>query len=742
MKEKKDKQFKSYMMTYMVLIVVAFVLIVGALIKTQAIDGDLWREKAADRTHDRRPVKAMRGNIYSTDGKILASTVSVCDLYIDMGRLPKKDQKGRKMHDSEGNPIVEPLIADSSYAKHVDEVCQKLASVTDRPASFFRGKMDAERAKAKPSRCFRVCRAIPLSTWLDICKTPGWRRAIVKQVDDRSVIRQVRAHTYGNMAENVIGFRNSWESETYTGLEGYYNDTLRGVDGMYQYRRLTKGVWIEEDGHRFSTADIDTAGGREVKEVVNGCDIISTIDTRYQDIAENSLRRVLNRFGGKSGCAILMEMETGYVLACSSLTRDSSGRYLELPNANVACSDIYEPGSTFKTVVLMAMMNDTTIDTAERVRIGQKHFPVTNGDISDDRAHNQVDTASVAMVMAKSSNVGMSELGWKYYRNQRNRLRQEVEQIFPYDILNLDLRTGEYKGHINDLNASGRDFLNFCYGYSTNVSPLQMLTFYNAIGAGGRMVKPLFCRAIVRGNKQSQIKPVVLKEQICSPQTAAIMKDLLVGVVDHGTGDNIKNNTYGIAGKTGTAIHNYEGSTRYNASFAGFFPAESPKYSCLVLIQDVGGYGRNAAVVFKDIADCVVAIDKSLGNISLEKKQEQAGFDEHRYEVGVTKARQDDLMRAYGMLQMPYVSEDSASYWVAWQPAVDSLNTQGRYVSYQVSAERVPNCLGMTVRDAMMLLRSAGMEVRFSGYGRVVRQDPRPNTKVGKGTTTVYLRLE
>ncbi|MBQ2508244.1 MAG: transpeptidase family protein [Bacteroidales bacterium] len=752
MSEENNKGLKLTGIVFVLLIVVAGASILFAMMRTQWVDGKEWRERAARRVHDLQTIPAQRGNIYSSDGKILASTIPVCDFYLDLGRARKQyDQHGNLIVDEHRNPVMGSLIVDSNYTLRLDSICDVLAEATGKPAQYFHDRINTEKAKDRPSRCFLVQRGIPYSAWMRICQFKGWREAIVKQVDGRSVIRKVRAHTYGNLAENTIGFRNQIESDTYTGLEGYYDELLRGQDGQYMCRRLTMGVWlpVEEGGMRTLTLDQNdtssiTIDSTQVRPVVDGSHIVSTIDTRFQDIAETSLRRVLTRHGGQSGCAILMEIETGYVLACSSLTFDTaSKRYMELPNANVAVSSVYEPGSTFKTVILTAMMTDTTIhiDTAMRVQVGQKTFPCTQGYITDDRSHNRIDSASVAMVMAKSSNVGMCELGWKYYRNRRPALSTLVRNIFPYDVLNVDVRANESKASIVDLERSYRDFLNFCFGYATMVSPLQVLTFYNAIGGNGRMVKPLFCREIITGTKHLTIKPVVLKEKIASDQTLAIMKNLLVGVVERGTGDNIKNNTYGIAGKTGTAFHNYQNTTRYNASFAGFFPVENPKYSCLVVVNDIPAYGRNTAVVFKDIADCVVAIDKKLGNISMDKKIASLKKNPEDTKPHVVKAPQLSLMQAYQTLRVPYVTTDSSAIWAVFEQGVDSLHRKSGYYPYTLPQGQVPNCQGMTVRDAIALLHQMGYGVKFSGVGKVVRQFPSPRTKLAKGNT-VSLELE
>ncbi|MDY5968546.1 MAG: penicillin-binding transpeptidase domain-containing protein [Bacteroidales bacterium] len=729
---------------FLLLLAVAGGAIVYGMVKVQWIDGDMWRKQSYPREEGLQVQKAHRGNIYSSDGKILATTVPICNLYLDLGHQNQKNKYGNDKLDSLGNPIVTGPIPDSSFHKYLDQVCALLHDAfPQQSAAEFRQRILDGRER-KNNRCVLIKRGVPYSTWRQICNlNRHWNHGVVKTVDGKSVIYERRAHTYGNLAENTIGFRNSMESETYTGLEGYYNATLKGSDGRYRVRRLTRGIWlpIESRSDPVNT-DGDTLDNMIVRPVVNGKSIVSTIDTRFQDIAESALRDALRKFGGESGCAILMEMSTGYVLACSNLSIDTHAHeYLEMPNRNIAVSDRYEPGSTFKTVVLAAMMNAQALDTSMMLRVGYKNFGGVNGEIKDDHTWQDRDTLSLKQVMEQSSNVGISELGWKLYGNQRDTLKNLVTRIFPYQILNLDLTAGEYKGRVNDLNASRRDFLNFCYGYSTSVSPMQLITFYNGLGAGGRMVKPLFCRAILDGNKEIPVNPVVLNEHICSPHTAAVMKDLLVGVVENGTGNNIKNNTYGIAGKTGTAVHSYKDLRRYNASFVGFFPAEKPKYTCLVVVKDIHAYGRQSAVVFKAIADCVMAIDTTLGNIPIERLTLESQRNGTLRLPYVRRANQQQLMKIYRTLRLNYLGSDSSSHWCAFSPAEDSTATPAHYVGYRPAANVVPDCTGMTARDALLMLRSNGYAVRFSGCGKVISQTPSAGSKAPKGTTTVFLKL-
>lgn len=745
------KTHNRMMGVYLVLMVGVFIGIVIMLIHIQGgKEGEKWRSQSAKREISLRSDPAQRGSIYSTDGKILATTMPVCDFYIDLTRKKATDINGNVKTDANGNIIWQNTIADSVYLEGLDLVCRMLDSVNvgnmNKGYAYYWGRIDGERQKPAPKGCWLVQRGLPYSVWDSIRHIKGWNRAVVKTVDGESVVRDVRAHIYGNLAANTVGFYT--RVSTSTGLEGYYDSILAGQDGQYWCRRLTRGVWIKEDvpGKVIEETDDEVVvGAAEEQERIDGSDIIATIDTRYQDIAHSALLNTLKQYNAESGCAVLMEMNTGYVLACSNISWDTSSKsYYEMVDKNIACSDMYEPGSTFKSVILTAMMNDTMVglDTNERVRTGHKVFSARSGEITDGQ-HAERDTVNIATVLARSSNVGMCELGWKYYNNRRNDLKKEVEKIFPYSALHLDVKANESDGHINNLAQSDRDFLNFCYGYANSVSVMQMLTFYNALGAGGRMVKPLFCRGIIVNGQQRVIEPVVLKERICSPQTAKIMKDMLVGVVEHGTGNNIKNSVYGIAGKTGTAVYSYANKNLYTASFAGFFPAEHPKYSCIVVVKRVAAHGRQAAApVFKKISDCVVAIDEDLGYVELrenESLKHETGFAKKM--PLASKIRRAGLEEAYVKMGIDTTNLLPKSEWVVWNREEDSTGLHESYEEYELPEGVIPNCAGMSIREAIVMLRSLGLQVRFTGFGKVVSQSPKFKTPCQRGDI-VYLQLK
>lgn len=736
---------------FLILTVGFGVAILWSGIKVTWVDGDMWRERAANMSKDYMPMKAHRGNIYSSDGKIMATTVPECDLYFDFSIRPELDNKGNiKYREGTHDTIFVKTIADSNYDKYIDTVCLILhEAFPDSSAATFRTLIDSKRNAKKPRGCVRIKRHVPYSDWDRICRLPGWRRAVVKYVDGKSVIHNRRFHTYGNMAESTIGISTSYLEENYTGLEGYYDSILRGRDGKVLCRRLTRGSWIPvRQGTTIAVSESDSLLTDSIPEyrVVDGQSIVATIDTRLQDIAHYSLEKALSRYGSTAGCAILMEVETGNVLVNSSLILDTTGRYVEQPYRNVSLTDLYEPGSIFKPVLLTAMYNDPSfsLDTSMLLPVGRKQFSKNSKMVEDHGIPNGM--YPLWKAVAVSSNVAFCELAWRFYNNsRRDTLFAQVASIFPFQKLDVDLVGTEYKSRTHKLTYDN-DFLRFCYGYTSAVSPLRMATFYNALANKGKMVKPRFCKGVIVDGELEELPVKVINERICSEETAATLRDMLVGVVEGGTGDNIKNDTYSIAGKTGTAVTSPNAPTS-NATFVGFFPADKPKYTCLVMMRDIKSFGRNAAPVFLDIADCVVSLDKSLDcrptmNKMAEIRQKQQSKRGMVYQLPtVSKAPQAELRLVHKRLGLDYSNVTMQSKWCTFREPVDSLGLRAAYIPYETPRRQVPNCYGMTIKDALLLCRSVGLDVSFEGYGKVVSQEPKRGTPLKKGMK-VHIKLE
>lgn len=730
---------------YLLLTLVMGTAIIVGIVKTQTeeVGGKEWRERAVKRELRVNQVeRAHRGDILSSDGKILSTTVVECKLYLDLGKRYEKGNNGKERFVG--------AVSDSLLFASLDTMAQMVSeAVGVHSKDYYVDLVKKERAKKNPSQCFRVEREkIPYSVWLAITRLPGWRNCVVKEVDRRSVKYEVRSHIYNEMASNTVGLENGEGTGIFTGLEGAYDSILKGRDGVYNSRRLTKGIWLadtpEEGAEQERRTDGDSVQKVVLRKRVDGQDIVASIDTRIQDVAEDALRQSLETFGGKAGCAIVMEVETGYVVACANLARevdkDGNTRYKEMRDWNSAISSRYEPGSTMKSVVMTAMLNDPKIkiDTTMKVPVVKRIFPGSKKVIED--SHPNGDSLSVRKVIEKSSNVGMAELGWKYYRDRRNDLVTLMKQVFPYEKLNLDVRAQEPNFLLNEVNNSTDDFLRLTYGYSTAVTPMQIITFYNALAGGGRMVKPLFCRAIIdnRG-KRHDIAPVVMRKQAFSKESAKIMTEMLEGVVDYGTAHGvIKDNNYHIAGKTGTASAHGMGSGVNNASFAGFFPANHPRYTCYVMLENMSTrtFGTQAAKVFKMISDCVMAIDERLNEDLLANTEVDS--TKLLQEPVLLRGNQREIARAFSLIGRSYVSINPSSKWVVYKKSVETEGMgKGVYQAEMPKEGRVPNCYGMSAKDAIELMHSLGLRVRVSGYGKVMSQTPQAGSAVKKGATVV-----
>ncbi|MBR5029431.1 MAG: transpeptidase family protein [Bacteroidales bacterium] len=717
------------------------------LIKLQFIDGAEWRSRAKNTTIKWRDVKAQRGTIYSADGKMLATSLPVYDIIIDLGKekVDAKSKHDDSVKTKSGMEYYRWIISKETFNRCLPALCDSMARLfPDKTPNDYYQFFTKERNRQN-RYCYikkgvsfyqkKRMQAFPMlmvDTTINKPKrnkkfTPEFCRAIIP------TSRDIRIHPYGDMARHTIGFlRNTGDSMTFNGLEGYYDKYLRGQQGQRWERFLARvggeNVWIP-----FKTSD--------QKRAVDGQDIVSTIDTRLQELAYNSLYKCVSENQADLGCVILMEVQTGYVRAISSLQYvDSVRGYAEMNNQ--ACVNSYEPGSTFKTATNMVLLESGKCDTLDSVPRGTRIFMEDcTGSNPNPKRYKVLDsdTANKGKITMKrafevSSNVGTCYPVWQNYRNNRDEFRSKLVSVLPMNCLGLDLDLEEPKPYIVKDLSQPIDFLNLCYGYVARFTPLQMLTFYNAIANKGKMVKPLFCSEIRQGNDVvKKMEPIVIKEKICSDKTLAILNDFLVGVVENGTARHSLSKTpYGIAGKTGTTQLNYtrrgtEGM-RYCASFAGYFPADNPQYSCIVVIfnpkQGSKYGGELAAPVFKDLADRVCG---TFLNMDLKIKEE--GAPEMPY---IKKGLASDINGAFRYLGIRYLRTDTSSS-VMWLDAEKDANGRVLYRPYTLPEGKVPNCKGMTAKDAVFMLEKMGFSVAIEGRGKVVSQSLRQNQPYKKG---------
>lgn len=737
-----DKQEKKNItiplfIVFMILVLGLAIPILVNLLKIQVFNGEEWRERADEKTMAWRDVKAQRGTIFSSDGKILATTVPVYDIYIDWG----KEEVVKKVNGKEKKTKVS-IIDEQLYKRFLPALCDSLARLfpertfeeyyTYISKNHNKGnrycllRKHVSHKQMKRMQAFPILMADTTGKKIKGDFEPKFCRGVIpEQRDDR-------IYPYNGMARHTIGFitKDTAGRDTYNGLDGFYDVQLRGQQG----KRLERKI-LHENGKTIWQA----VESSDQKRTVDGHDIVSTIDARLQELAQSSLKKCLEENDADDGCVVLMEVNTGYVRAISNLTRiDTLGNYREIKN--IACTDLYDPGSTFKTVTAMVLLENGKVDTADVVPTGIKVYseePTTSNPrpqrdtIKDSHNDGTTGTMSMKHSFEVSSNVGTSYPVWMNYRRNPKDFRKKVSQVLPFQKLGLDLATHEPNPQVVE-DMSVKDLLRFSFGYSASFTALQILTFYNAIANDGKMVKPLFCSEIRDGSKTVKtFEPLVIKEKICSEKTLGLLHDLLVGVVENGSAQRRLSKTpYGIAGKTGTSQINYtrrnRESMKYRASFAGYFPADNPQYSCIVVITNpkknrVYG-GELAAPVFKDLADRVCGTILNMDIKIPENGNTSVPF--------VKKGNARDIRKGMQYLGINSIRFDTSYVWV---DAEQDSNGTPIYSNYVMPKDVVPNCKGMTIKDALFMLEKMGFQVSFEGRGKVASQSLQQNTPYRRG---------
>ena len=697
MKEvKKDILWRVYLV-YVVVLVFSF-FIIGQICHIQFVEGDHWRERSRQQTIDTMMVEAIRGNICAEDGSLLATSIPIFDIYWDS-----------------------QVITDEIFDKNVDSLSCCLAQIfKDKTRQQFRKLLTAARKEKKEYVLIHKSLLTDESTQvtyeqLKILKTfPIFRLGknrgglVVDQ-------KEKRVTPYQSLAKRTIGFEREG---IFVGLEGAYSKQLEGVSGIRLRKKIAGGVWMPLNENEI--------------EPQNGSDVITTINIDIQDVAENALRKTLIANDADHGCAILMEVETGHIKAITNLSRTSEGEYEE--KYNYAIGESTEPGSTFKLFSVVAALDDGKITLGDMVPIGKTTY--FDREMKDSHI-NGYGPVPVRRAFEISSNVGISKAIFKAYKDNPQRF---IDKLYSMRInlpLGIDIGGEAMPVVKNTKNKSwSRVTLPWMsIGYEVALTPLQILSFYNTVANDGKMVKPMFVQEIRKTGKVVETKKtVVLKDSICSKKTVLQVQKLLEGVVDSGTAKHLKNSVYRIAGKTGTAQvaqnskgYKDKGSISYKASFVGYFPADNPKYSCIVVINNPskGAYygGSVAAPVFKQIADRVFATQ-------LEIHQQKNDSVYANTNIPFVKAgNQKDLYTIYKQLDFATLTQSPNALWVSVASDEKTITFKDKPFKYG----NVPEVVGMGLRDALYLLESAGLKVNVSGKGKVVSQSIAAGTNVKNG---------
>lgn len=682
-------------LVYLIIGLLAVAIFVRILI-LQYVQRGKWADMSEKYVFKTAEMPANRGDILTSDDRLLASSVPYYTIYMDTR--------------SSG-------MSSATWSDGINGLSAGLAQLLgERSASGW--KSIITEARKKGDRYFLIQRKVDYEKLKKLKQLPifsegQYRGGMVAQAENKRIMPG------GELAARTIGYLNLGSEGNEVGIEGAFDKDLAGKNGVAVKQRLTGGDWI-------------TVEGPNSVESRDGNDVVTTLDLDLQDVASTALLNQLRKNHADHGCAVLMEVTTGNIKAIANLGLEDDGDYHE--SYNYAIGESTEPGSTFKLPSLMAAIEDGVIDTGDIVDTGNGMVKYYDHIIRDTKEHGVI---TVKQVFEESSNVGTSKLIYEHYKNNPKDFVNRLYAMRLNKPLGIQLK-GEGEPLIRypgDKLWSGLTLPMMSHGYEVQLTPLQILTFYNAVANDGKMMRPLFVSAIMRnGSVIKSYDPEVIINSIASRSTIRKAKKMMEGVVENGTATNLKNPNYKIAGKTGTAQiakekYGYRSGDRvsYSASFVGYFPAENPLYSCIVVVNSPsnGVYFGNvvAGTVFKEISDKVYAtrffrIYKPETKDNIKPSAPDAG-NGYRADINEVLKNLDIKYRR--------TADDD---WVVTRESGDTVSLSG----LKMQPGLVPDVRGMSLRDAVYLLENNGLRVKISGKGKVLRQSPEHGARYNEET--------
>lgn len=692
---KRDILWRVYLVYFGVLIFAVVIIYRAAYLQVTLKDELL--EKAKKQEIKYFPIEAMRGNILARDGSLLAS--SIPDFEIRMDLSPD---------------VVLPEL----FNAKLDSLSISLAELfEDKSTKTY--KSDLLEARSAGNRFFLIKNHVKYDELKKLKKFPIFREG--KYSGGLIVIRKTKRELpYKDLARRTIGFENPAET-LYVGLEGAYTGELKGYDGLQLKRRISQGEWIPvNDKPEVSPRD--------------GKDIITTIDINIQDLAESALARHLEENKAFQGCAILMEVNTGEIRAIANLRYDpADGQYKE--TYNYAIGEAIEPGSTFKLASLIAALETGKIKLSDVYFVGDGRAQYHNRTMLD--SHRPPSSyMTVQEIFEQSSNVGVSRIITSLFDGKPELYVDQLRKMSLGQPLGIEI-PGEGEPYLKDPSDKkywyGTSLPWMSIGYELMLTPLQILTFYNSVANNGVMVKPQFVSEIREGGQIiKKIDPVVINQAICSPGTLTLARVLLEGVVTNGTGKIVNDSTYKIAGKTGTALvadgEKGYSEKKYNASFVGYFPADNPKYSCIVVVNrpEAGKIygGAVAAPVFKEIADKVYATQ-----LDIHDQEKDRNYSSKQILPAAAKGNYQDLSASLKAMSYAVMLPSQNPEWVA----MDSSRAGILLMPEFYGTDTIPNLAGLTAKDAVFMMEKAGLTPVIHGKGVVLSQSLPAGSPLVKG---------
>lgn len=680
---------------YLVMILLS-IGVVSRTIYTQVFESNKWSAEKY-KIIKTEAVNAPRGNIYSDDYSLLATSIPEYEVHWDS-----------------------KMVSKSFFNKNIDELSAKLSDLfKDKTAAEYQRLLRSYKSKGTQYGLIR--RKVDYNQ-LKLLKTfPIFEenRLISGFIYSQTNKRQ---KPFKRLAERTIGYDR--KNSKSVGLEGAFNFYLKGQDGEVLKQKLAGNEWMP-------IREIESKPGK---------DIVTTLNIRFQDIAENALENCLIHHDADYGSLVLMEVQTGEIKAIVNLKKNEDETLIE--DYNYAIAELSDPGSTFKLASLIAGLEDGFFKTKDSVNTYNGIHQFYDRFMNDTKKGGY-GKLSLADAFVKSSNVGISKLVVEYYSKNP---AQFVDRLYsmglnePLDIL----ISGESSPNIlhpkgNKSNWSGTTLPWMSIGYGIEMTPLQILSFYAAIANDGKRMRPFFVKSIQeKGKIEKEIKPQVINPSICSKTTIDIVKEMMLNVVENGTAENLKNDKYKIAGKTGTAqllIDGIYSKQRHQSSFVGYFPADQPKYACIVVVKDPkknGFYGGEVAgPVFKELADYVFANDLSL----IEANKHYA--EQTPISKDGDKAK---LQEVYKAIEVKTNAQEIQSNWVLTYAKEDRVELKTRNIENDIVKNKMPNLVGMPIQDVLFLLENYGLDVMFSGRGAVKSQSITKGSRIQKGQK-IFLEL-
>lgn len=684
----------KYNLLYIAMVIFGIV-VIGKIIYLQFFYDKSKIEEALKSTRIYTTVEPNRGDIYSYDGKLLATSVA----YYEAGFDPNCDAISQEVFDENIDSLtlcLSQLFTSKTQAQFKNEI----TTARDKGLRYYRFSFNINYSNFKLLKTFPLIRKGRTKGGFVYIKT--FRRE----------------QPFGLLARRTIGTEPAFGRKG-VGLEDAFDKDLRGIEGHTIKEKIPGNMWMP----------VEDANYIEPKD---GYDLITTIDIGLQDVAETALERQMIRHNAEFGTVVVMEVKTGKVRAIANLKKHPDGYYFE--ETNFAVGHAADPGSTFKLASVIIAIEDGYVKPEDSIKTGNGKIRYHGREMKDTKVGGY-GTITVKKAFEVSSNVGISKIIHDNYKDQPEKYIAGLKRLHLDEKLNVVIRgEGEPVIHIPGTKEwSGLSLTQMSIGYELQITPLQILTLYNSIANNGVMVKPIFAESLsYRGEIIKIFGPEIIDPQICSQKTVDIVKSMMEGVVEEGTATRLKNENYKVAGKTGTAQMQYGNDTleiEYHASFVGYFPADNPEYSIVVSVykpRSNGFYGTVvAAPVFKEIADKIYATNSKYHSNSTNTFEPTIPF--------AKKGNKNETEAVYSWLKIP--TNNNKVVQTEWiYPEIAGTSVKYNPISFS-DKTRIPSVVNMGLKDAIIVLEQMGFVVHVSGRGRVYKQVPEAGGIYSKGET-------